>query len=77
MAHIQGDRVDSLLEGNDEYRQLKMEHRQCEEKLEELYSRSFLSEEDQLETARIKRRKLFLKDRMTAIVRSQAQQASV
>jgi hypothetical protein len=76
MAHIQGDRVDSLLEGNDEYRQLREEHRQCEERLEEMYSRSFLSEEDQLETARIKRRKLFLKDRMTALAQSHRAQAT-
>lgn len=58
-----------LLDSDDEFRSLWEEHRGCEERLTELAQKSLLSQEDELEEKRIKRHKLFIKDRMEAIVR--------
>ena len=60
-----------LLESDEEYRQLYEEHQGFEQRLENLNQKSLPSEEDELEAKSIKRHKLFLKDRMQAIVRSQ------
>ena len=60
-----------LLETNDEYQALYTEHQDSEQRLVELSSKSLLSEEDELEEKRIKRHKLFLKDRMETILRSE------
>ena len=60
-----------LIERDEEYRQLYEEHQGFEQRLDDLNQKSLLSEEDELETKTIKRHKLFLKDRMQAIVRSQ------
>jgi len=76
MAQTQREPVEILLEGNDEYRRLREEHRLCEARLQELYAKSFLSEEDQIETTRIKKKKLLLKDRMQALARTQRAEAS-
>ncbi|MEZ5331487.1 MAG: DUF465 domain-containing protein [Thermoanaerobaculia bacterium] len=58
-----------LLEADDEFRSLWNEHQGCEERLNELAQKSLLSQDDELEEKRIKRHKLFLKDRMEAIAR--------
>ena len=60
-----------LLESDEEFRQLYEEHQGFEQRLERLNRQSLLSEEDELEAKSIKRHKLFLKDRMQAILRSQ------
>ena len=60
-----------LLASDEEFRQLHEEHQIFERKLEELHLRSSLSEEDELEAKSIKRHKLWLKDRMALIIRSQ------
>jgi uncharacterized protein YdcH (DUF465 family) len=60
-----------LLESDEEYRQLYEEHQGFEQRLEDLNQKSLLSEKDELEAKSIKRHKLFLKDRMQTIVRSQ------
>lgn len=60
---------EELLETDDEFRQLHREHQTCEERLEELYEKSALSEEDEMEQKRIKLHKLTLKDRMEQIAR--------
>lgn len=60
-----------LLASDEEYRQLHDEHQYFERRLEELHLKSSLSEEDELEAKSIKRQKLWLKDRMEVIVRSQ------
>jgi uncharacterized protein YdcH (DUF465 family) len=58
-----------LLDTDDEFSGLWAEHQGCEERLMELTQKSLLSQDDELEEKRIKRHKLFLKDRMEAIVR--------
>jgi uncharacterized protein YdcH (DUF465 family) len=60
-----------LLDSNDEYRQLFAEHQVFERRLEELHLKNLLSQEDEVEAKTIKRHKLYLKDQMELILRSQ------
>jgi uncharacterized protein YdcH (DUF465 family) len=62
--------LQSLLESNDEYRQLAAKHHELEDRLHELTSKHYLSDSDQLEEVTLKKRKLVLKDRMEEIVRT-------
>ena len=62
---------EELLERDQEYRQLYEEHHDSEQRLESLNQKDSMSEEDELEAKSIKRHKLFLKDRMQEILRSQ------
>ena len=59
-----------LVETDLEFRDLYEKHQIFEQRLEELSVKSLLSEEDELEEKQIKRQKLFLKDRMEEILRS-------
>jgi len=58
-----------LLQTDDEFRQLAAKHKELEQRLAELAGKPHLSEPEHLEQARIKKRKLQLKDRMEDIVR--------
>ena len=69
MPHLEDALKQDLLETDLAFRRLWEEHRSCEQRLAELSQKSLLSEEDELEEKQIKRRKLFLKDRMEAILR--------
>jgi uncharacterized protein YdcH (DUF465 family) len=62
--------LDSLTEIDPEYRRLHAEHRDHEQRLEQLAVKSHLSEEEELEEKRLKKEKLLLKDRMEAIART-------
>jgi len=53
-----------LLRENAAFRGLHEEHQTCEERLEGLRSKSFLTEEEKFEERELKKRKLALKDRM-------------
>ncbi|MBI4245995.1 MAG: YdcH family protein [Candidatus Rokubacteria bacterium] len=59
----------AILMQHEDYRRLAEKHRRCEARLQELQGRHHLSDEEQLEEVRIKKEKLFLKDRMAAIER--------
>ncbi|HUF78653.1 MAG TPA: hypothetical protein VMR44_07055 [Thermoanaerobaculia bacterium] len=61
--------VRELLETDAEFRRLHDEHQQCESRLEELRTKSLLSQEVEIEEKRIKVHKLALKDRMEFMVR--------
>ena len=61
-------RTHVLLRENKEYRQLQQQHQELETRLESLCRRRFLAAGEELETRRLKKRKLILKDRMAAIV---------
>jgi uncharacterized protein len=58
-----------LLETNDEYRQLASQHHELDERLVELESKHYLSDDEHVEEVTLKKRKLHLKDRMEAMVR--------
>jgi len=57
-----------LMETNDEFRRLALEHCEFKKKLESLHSRSYLTPEEQVEEVRLKKMKLRLKDQMEGIL---------
>jgi uncharacterized protein YdcH (DUF465 family) len=63
------DPKEQSLRTDTEYLELSARHRELENRLAELSSKSYLSEPEQLEEATIKKRKLQLKDRMEDIDR--------
>jgi uncharacterized protein YdcH (DUF465 family) len=58
-----------LLQTDEEYRQLATQHHDLDEKLHDLTARNYLSEPEQLEEVKLKKRKLHLKDQMEIIIR--------
>jgi len=58
----------SLLARDSEYRRLAEEHSRCESQLEQILKSSYLSAEDLIQEATLKKRKLRLKDQMEMIV---------
>jgi len=58
-----------LLESNDEFRQLATQHHDLDEKIHSLATRPYLSEPEQLEEVKLKKRKLQLKDQMENMLR--------
>lgn len=69
MPQIEEGLKHELLADNPEFKALYDDHQGAESRLHELEQESFLSEENELEIKQLKRHKLFLKDRMAAIVR--------
>jgi uncharacterized protein YdcH (DUF465 family) len=59
-----------LLETNDEYRQLAAKHHELDDRLQELTSKHYLTNNEQFEEVTLKKQKLLLKDRMEAIART-------
>jgi uncharacterized protein YdcH (DUF465 family) len=58
-----------LLQTDEEFRQLASRHHELEERLQDLSTKSYLSQPEQVEQVTLKKRKLQLKDRMEDIVR--------
>jgi uncharacterized protein YdcH (DUF465 family) len=76
MAHsATQDIVSRLMATSEEYRRLAEQHSGLDRRLEQLAHSKFPSPEEQLEEARLKKKKLHTKDRMYDIMRQQ-QQAS-
>ena len=69
MPQIEEGLMQELLAENPEFKALYDDHQGAERQLEELGQKALLSQEDELEVKKLKRHKLFLKDRMEAIVR--------
>lgn len=61
-----------LLQSDHEYRDLAARHHQLDERLQELSTRHFLTEPEQLEESQLKKQKLRLKDQMEGILRHHA-----
>ena len=60
---------DELLHQNEEYRRLTEQHREYEARLTLLVDKAVLTDDEQLEEATLKKKKLQVKDRMEAIAR--------
>ncbi len=58
-----------LMESNPEFRELAEKHSSYDRRIEELSSRRFPSQEEQIEEARLKKIKLHLKDQMHTMLR--------
>lgn len=57
-----------LMATNEEFRRLAARHSNYDRRIEELSSRKFPSQEEQIEEARLKKLKLHLKDQMQLMV---------
>jgi uncharacterized protein YdcH (DUF465 family) len=58
----------SLMAADPEFKRLADEHWQCESKLEEILKSPYVSAEDLLQEATLKKLKLHLKDQMESII---------
>ena len=58
-----------LMDSNPEFRDLVEKHTSYDRRIEELSSRRFPSQEEQIEEARLKKIKLHLKDQMHTMLR--------
>ena len=63
-----------LLQSSDEFRKLAREHSTYDEQLSLLLTRSFLSEQEELEKVNLKKLKLRTKDRMQQMIQARRQQ---
>ena len=66
------DLKELLLQTDEEFHQLAAKHHELEDRLQQLTTKHYLSEPEQLEEVNLKKRKLQLKDRMEDIVRRYA-----
>jgi uncharacterized protein YdcH (DUF465 family) len=69
MASVTDDLRAELSAHNPEYRALLQDHHAHEHRLAELASKAYLSTDEEMEEKRLKKEKLYLKDRMEEIVR--------
>ena len=70
----QSPEIKALLQTDEEFKQLAAQHHQLEDQLQQLTSKHYLSEPEQVEEVTLKKRKLALKDRMEVILRQHRQQ---
>ena len=59
-----------LISSSPEFRRLVDEHHQYEGKLQELQTHHYLSEQDLIEEATLKKKKLHLKDEMNTLIQN-------
>jgi uncharacterized protein YdcH (DUF465 family) len=64
-----GDEEERMAGENENYRKLKNQHQEYQEKLAQFAGKRALTEDEKLEEVRIKKEKLFIKDRMAALRR--------
>jgi uncharacterized protein YdcH (DUF465 family) len=57
-----------LMSADPEFRRLVEEHKLYEGQLHELHTRHHMTEQDQIEETRLKKKKLHLKDQMNSII---------
>ena len=59
-----------LIETNEEFRELASKHHSLDDRLHELESKHYLSDAEQFEEVKLKKRKLQVKDQMEVILRN-------
>jgi hypothetical protein len=67
-SRLHDELKDQLIENSDEFRILADEHSALERKLEEFSARPYLTEDEQMEEVKLKKRKLHLKDQMEGMI---------
>ena len=60
---------ESLLQTDDEFRQLAAQHQELDSRLSELSRQVYRSNSEELERGTLKKRKLYLKDQMESVLR--------
>jgi uncharacterized protein YdcH (DUF465 family) len=73
MTEQSQDLKELLLQTDEEFHTLAVQHTELEGRLHELTTKPYLSEPEQLEEVTLKKRKLHLKDRMEDILRRRRQ----
>ena len=68
---VEQDIASQLMSSSEEYRRLAEEHHSFDRRLEELAHHKFPSQDEQIEEASLKKKKLHLKDRMHDLIRQQ------
>jgi len=68
------DLKDELARTDEDFRNLTAKHHELEDRLQQLTSKHYLSEPEQVEEVTLKKRKLQLKDRMEDILRRHRQE---
>jgi len=63
-----------LIETDQEFHELTVKHHELDDRLQQLTSKTYLSEPEQVEETNLKKRKLQLKDRMEDIIRRRRDQ---
>ena len=58
-----------LIETNQEFRELASRHQTLDSRLHELEAKHYLSNDEQFEEVKLKKKKLYIKDRMEVILR--------
>ncbi len=66
---------EQLLNTNDEYRRLAVEHQSYDEQLEALSSRHHLTDDEKMLEVTLKKKKLMLKDQMYSLLQRYRKQA--
>ena len=59
-----------LIETNEEFRQLASKHHTLDDRLHELEAKHYLSDAEQFEEVKLKKRKLQVKDQMEVMIRN-------
>jgi len=67
---------EALLRSSEDFRQLVSEHQALDQKIRQLSSLAFLTDEQHFQEAFLKKRKLAIKDRIEAMVRRERSTAS-
>jgi len=67
------DLKELLLQTDEEFHQLAVQHHELDDRLHQLTAKPYLSEPEQVEEVTLKKRKLHIKDRMEDILRRHRQ----
>jgi len=62
--------IRELLEGDSDFRELYYEHRKLDDTVAEMEKKGLLTTDEEIELKRLKKKKLVLKDKMEAKIRS-------